>query len=171
MSKRPRPGLPAAPDSEEDEGELYVPLKRRRELSRASVEEKARLLRRVHARDSTEDMEVDESERKPSAAAAPAPVVRKAADRHTTESLLTVASKLREEEALNPHADRDRAKREEENMLHQVSALQKPSLVSAVEHAKGIVYTESLTTSWRPPAHIRAMGNDAAVSECLCVLV
>lgn len=47
----------------------------------------------------------------------------------------------------------EKQKREEESILHNIQETR--ALMSVGELAKGVVYTESLTTGWRPPRYIR----------------
>ena len=51
--------------------------------------------------------------------------------------------------------EEEKRRRTEADLLAQVEQIQVPSLVSAKEHAEGIVYTQPLKTDWRPPRHIR----------------
>ena len=55
----------------------------------------------------------------------------------------------------NIFSEEERRRRMEADLLAQVEQVQVPSLVSAKEHAEGIVYKEPLKTDWRPPRHIR----------------
>lgn len=48
-------------------------------------------------------------------------------------------------------------KEEEEKLLAEVERVQVQALVSAEEHARGIVYREPIKTDWRPPPKVRAM--------------
>lgn len=47
----------------------------------------------------------------------------------------------------------EKQKREEESILHNIQETR--ALMSVGELAKGVIYTESLTTGWRPPRYIR----------------
>jgi len=49
---------------------------------------------------------------------------------------------------------------EEGKILSSIDNQFKP-LMSVKELAKGVTYTDSMTTGWRPPAHIRALDEDA----------
>ena len=71
------------------------------------------------------------------------------------KSLLEQAQELKREAALHQETPEERARREEQKLL---SALEnRKKLMTDQELAKGIVYTEALKTSWRPPRHIREM--------------
>lgn len=54
-------------------------------------------------------------------------------------------------------SEEDRIRKEEADLLAQVTQVQKPSLVSAKEHAWGIRYSEPLETDWRPTGKYRSM--------------
>ncbi|RKP07822.1 P-loop containing nucleoside triphosphate hydrolase protein [Thamnocephalis sphaerospora] len=60
---------------------------------------------------------------------------------------------------------RQRHKTEEDKLLEEEQKIleahkQKKQLASAAELAQGIEYTEAMQTSWRPPAHIRALSEE-----------
>lgn len=94
-----------------------------------------------------------------SLAALPRSVAPAPAPARATESLLDQVRRQRAEATDVDEIEEEKKKlvAEEAALLEQVTKIQKPSLVSAEEHAKGIAYTESLTTDWRPPPHLRGM--------------
>lgn len=58
--------------------------------------------------------------------------------------------------------DRDEAEKlrdEEEKILQSVT---QTALITASEIAKGVIYTEPIKTSWRPPRHIQRLSEDDA---------
>ncbi|KAJ1461574.1 P-loop containing nucleoside triphosphate hydrolase protein [Pelagophyceae sp. CCMP2097] len=89
-----------------------------------------------------------------------------AAEENVPRTLLTEAAELRaHNETLNPDVvRRTRQQEEEAYMLKEASRVQTNALQSAQEIATDKVYTESLVTEWKPPAHIRDMPASAAAA-------
>eukprot|EP00940_MAST-03C_sp_MAST-3C-sp2_P001262 g1262.t1 len=79
------------------------------------------------------------------------------APKRPKRSLLDVAAEMKRANAANPNYELEKRAKEELMMIDQVTTMQSKALLSVAERAKGIVYTESLKTSWRPPCHIREM--------------
>jgi len=79
------------------------------------------------------------------------------APKRSQRSLLDIAAEMKKANAANPNYQLEKRVAEEMRMLDQVTTVQVPALIPVAERAKGIVYTESMKTSWRPPKHIRNM--------------
>jgi len=75
------------------------------------------------------------------------------------QSLLEQATKLKQTLST---VDRERAaqKEEENRILREASKVQTNALQAASELAKGVIYTESLPTSWTCPRHILNQGEE-----------
>jgi ATP-dependent RNA helicase DDX41 len=81
-------------------------------------------------------------------------------DESNAQSLLAQATALRH--ALTSSEREALAKKEEENrILKEASKVQTNALQAASELAQGVVYTESLPTSWTCPGHILDQGETA----------
>ena len=74
-------------------------------------------------------------------------------------SLLEQSQELKKEAALNQETPEERARKEEQKLLLALENRKK--LMTDQELAKGVVYTEAIKTSWRPPRHIREMDEKA----------
>ena len=74
-----------------------------------------------------------------------------------TKSLLEQAAKLRQTMTQEERAKLSRQE-EETRILREASKIQTNALQAASERAQGIVYMDSLPTSWRCPRHILAQG-------------
>ncbi|ORY82321.1 DEAD-box protein abstrakt [Leucosporidium creatinivorum] len=143
----PPPAQPTYSLDDEDDAPAYVPVKKRREalltklaskhVGGAQIADQQRL---------EEEAEREEREREE----------KEGKKQRTAQTLLQEAQEVKRLKAIADAAktDADRKREEEEKILAAQSAGQK-ALAGAEELAKGIVYTERLTTSWRPPAYIR----------------
>ncbi len=94
----------------------------------------------VAAKDKDDDEEEEEEE-------------EVAAPKRSTRALLDEARELREQEKYADKSEAEKLAEEERQILEAHAARKK--LASANELAKGIAYTEPLTTSWRPPRFVR----------------
>jgi ATP-dependent RNA helicase DDX41 len=169
MSSLGKRGADASPVHDgNDEGDdndmsgLFIPLKHRRKMA----QQPAHQLKSVKAK-TLDERAAEVLAATASLGGVAAPEVDKAADlgitvvpeaapERPTESLLSIANRLRAEHKLvEPNAEND-----EKILLEHINDQRVP-LASAEEHAKGIVYTESLPSSWRPPAHYREMPESA----------
>ena len=158
-------------DSDEEE-ELYVPLKerRRREEERLREFQSKRRGGGGSSKRRKEEFSSEEEDTKTTSTdVAPPPQKRKREEeeeekhqttkslRETKRSLLDIAAEKRLTNASNPRYELEKKIREEERMMEKATTIQAPALISVAERAKGITYTESIKTSWRPPRHIREM--------------
>ncbi|KAG0261414.1 hypothetical protein DFQ27_002971 [Actinomortierella ambigua] len=77
-----------------------------------------------------------------------------------TISLIEQSAEIRKQQmhAEEQKTDAQKALEEEEKLLKAVS--ERKQLASAEELSKGIKYTESLKTTWRPPRHYREMSEE-----------
>eukprot|EP00771_Trimastix_marina_P003022 gnl/Trimastix_PCT/4203.p1 GENE.gnl/Trimastix_PCT/4203~~gnl/Trimastix_PCT/4203.p1 ORF type:complete len:624 (+),score=239.21 gnl/Trimastix_PCT/4203:39-1874(+) len=131
-SKRPRTS--PFDDDEEEEAPTFVPLRQRREQLKHKLQ---RIMPSLG--------ELAEE----SAAAIAAAAKRR--------SLLEQAEKIKEAEG---EADPQETQvKEEKHILQQLTETARP-LMSVLELAKGIVYTDPMKTSWTPPGYIRQMTED-----------
>ena len=146
--------------SDEDEP-LYVPLKERRRRE----EERLREFQ-TKRRGGKRRKEVSESDEETETKTTSQPQKRKREEKeqHTTKSLretkrslLDIAAEKQLTNASNPRYELEKKIKEEERMMEKATTIQAPALISVAERAKGITYTESIKTSWRPPRHIREM--------------
>ena len=161
----------------DDDGEEYIPLKERRaqQASRQNAAKRARLGQSAAEVDAIAASETDAaaSSAAPSGAvggaaaaasslssAAAAPVSAagnfEMGGARSGVSLLDAVRAATERGAFDV-SDTEKRRKEEAELLARVTSAQVMSLVSAKEHAQGIVYTEPLKTDWRPPAHLRRM--------------
>ncbi|KAI8909445.1 hypothetical protein PhCBS80983_g00726 [Powellomyces hirtus] len=137
MSKRTRDEDDATVtfDADVDDYVPYVPVRERRADKYRKI---ASTLRRPTEPDhSDHDSDRDEPQAGP----------------RSTVALIDQAAEMRKAE--KPKSELQREYELEQEILQ--AQTQKKALFSAAELAKDVHYTESLTTSWRPPAHIRAM--------------
>ncbi|TFK95698.1 P-loop containing nucleoside triphosphate hydrolase protein [Pterulicium gracile] len=150
----------------DDDGyEPYIPLAQRKEARLKKLAtwganaEKQRLIQRQKEREEQEDEEREEQRRKDKA--------RK--ERTLLLEAQEVHSKRAQEEA-GKTADQ-KAQEADEEILAAIASRRK--LASDMELAKGITYTEALTTSWRPPHYIRNRSEQehAGIREKFHILV
>ena len=73
--------------------------------------------------------------------------------------MLEQSQDLKKEALLNQETPEERARREEQKLLLALENRKK--LMTDSELAKGVVYTDAIKTSWRPPRHIREMDEKA----------
>ncbi|KAK4698196.1 ATP-dependent RNA helicase DDX41, partial [Phenoliferia sp. Uapishka_3] len=130
---------------DEDDYVPYVPVKKQREALLTKLSSKHAVGGAPEKRKSEEELQREDEERNGKA------------QRGNAQTLLMEAQEVKRQQAIQDAAktDADRKREEEEKILAAQSAAQK-ALGGAEEIAKGIVYTERMTTSWRPPAYIRA---------------
>jgi ATP-dependent RNA helicase DDX41 len=129
---------------------LYVPLKKRRAAQLAhlshvagasiSLGEAGGLLSRKE-REESERLEAERA--------------RAAESARANKSLVDIALELK---AARGHEETEQEKelQDEQMLLNHVTADRAP-LLGVKQNAKGIIYTESIETGWRPPRHIRAL--------------
>ncbi|SCV74116.1 BQ2448_6548 [Microbotryum intermedium] len=128
---------------------LYVPVKKRREalLSKLATKQlgvAASVLEKQHMveKELQEEQEREQREGKK--------------QRGNAQTLLIEAQEVKRMKALQDAAKTDADKRkEEEDAILAAQAAKQKALAGAEEIAKGIVYTERLKTTWRPPKLIR----------------
>ncbi|GAA5998748.1 uncharacterized protein JCM10292_007204 [Rhodotorula paludigena] len=140
---------PADPYAFDDDAPVYVPLKQRRNQLVAKLAAKgggatAAAEKRKHEEEEDERRErerlEDDARRK----------------KREQQTLLMEAQEVKRLKAIEEAAKSEQQKREEEEakiLLAQEAA--RKQLAGAEELAKGIVYTERMKTSWRPPHYIR----------------
>lgn len=143
-----------APDevpSEETEP-LYVPLKKRRaaQLAHLSAVSGSALTLSGGGSALLSRKEREESERQAAAAAAAA------AEAQANKSLVDIALELRAARGGRDETQEEKDAQEEAQVLSHITADRAP-LLGVRQNAKGIVYTDSMETGWRPPRHIRAL--------------
>mmetsp|Transcript_1654 Transcript_1654/g.5801 ORF Transcript_1654/g.5801 Transcript_1654/m.5801 type:complete len:633 (-) Transcript_1654:954-2852(-) len=148
---------------EEEDYEEYVPLRKRRMLEqerKLKVLDKFKATAAAPVADEEAPPQVEEDARgeDEDQKGTEEGVVDAGGER---KSLLVAATQMRKEGGVETELDKQ--KREEEELLRATT--QTKALMSAKEVAKGITYTESLKTGWRPPAHIRNM----SAAECQAI--
>uniref|UniRef100_A0A915P293 RNA helicase n=1 Tax=Meloidogyne floridensis TaxID=298350 RepID=A0A915P293_9BILA len=74
------------------------------------------------------------------------------------KSLLEKHNELLQQEQDDDREDDEKRREEEDKILQSVT--QTSALATVAEIAKGVKYTESIKTSWRPPRHIRNQTED-----------
>lgn len=158
-------GSGAAPgdNSSDDEYEEYVPLKERRAREEATRAAKRARLAGLDPDATTASDGVAAGHDKTSvgqAASAAAAAAQKSLvpsfEMGRAREGVSLFDQARAAALLNgPEDEDDKRRKAEADLLAQVEQIQMPSLVSAKEHAEGIVYTESLQTDWRPHRKIR----------------
>ena len=79
-----------------------------------------------------------------------------AAERSTLSLLEEVQEEKRRNEA-NPNYAAEEKAREEARLLATTTAITTNALTSVADRAGGVVYTESMPSSWRPPLKLRSM--------------
>eukprot|EP00743_Colponemidia_sp_Colp-15_P006469 GILK01006964.1.p1 GENE.GILK01006964.1~~GILK01006964.1.p1 ORF type:complete len:641 (-),score=141.44 GILK01006964.1:275-2146(-) len=122
----------------EEEEEEYVPVKIRKER------EMQRLMQKIKP--------LDEKKKEPAVPKEPVPAVTQRI------SLVDQAQILKKQAEAIPMDDEEinrRRMKEEEAQL--MASLEATPLMSVKERAKGIVYSDSIQTTWRPPHYIRNM--------------
>lgn len=122
----------------------YVPVKERKKMKEAKLLKlsRAHLLAKEEEKDSTHDEEEESSELGPNA--------------HI--SLLDQHSKLKQEAQARIETAREKQLKEEEKILESVA--EKTALMGVAELAKGVEYTDPITTGWRPPRYILERSED-----------
>ena len=126
---------------EEEDGEVYIPIKQRRAMKfqaqqAAGMQQKAEKKRGLVAETSSED-----------------------ASKPKKQSLLDQRAEMLATGSMVPLSKEEESKQEEVNILSSIDQNYKP-LMSVKELAKGVEYTQSMETGWRPPRHIRDMSED-----------
>ncbi|KAI9183642.1 DEAD-box ATP-dependent RNA helicase 35 [Blastocladiella emersonii ATCC 22665] len=137
------PDLPFEGEADDDVGELYVPVRLRKQAK----------LEKLQARKLLGSMDAAEDERKRREAAEAA-----AAAARRTESLMDQTLKMAEGQPVKSAQEVQLEK--EAELLKQL--LMKRQLASDKELAKGIKYDKAMETSWRPPRAILARGQEYA---------
>lgn len=129
---------------EADDGELYIPIKQRRAMKLKSQQDSIGLgaLQAKRQRGLVTSSSAADAENK-----------------HKKRSLLDErAEQLAKGDVVAMTAEEEK-KAEEGDILNSIDNQHKP-LMSVKEIAKGVEYTESMRTGWRPPAHIRALSEE-----------
>jgi hypothetical protein len=146
--------------ADDDDEEEYVPLKERRAREEAKRRAKrARLGGDVagpeEKPETSESTGFDRFVGDSSAATGPA-----------SESLFDASVRAnkavmgQDPEEVERHEEERRRREEEEELASQVARIQKPVLMSAKDHAQGVVYTEPYQTDWRPPRSYRKLSEE-----------
>lgn len=135
-------------EREEREGEdfvEYIPLKERREMQDRERMQRIR-------RPAPLDAEVEERK------VVKEVKVEKEEDDRPKRSLLEEAQEIKKKQKQNdPVSISEKEAQEEEEILNSIARTSVSTLVSVKEAAKGIVYTERITTDWKPPRYICAL--------------
>lgn len=137
-----------------DDHVTYVPLKQRkaewerkrreRLQKRKSSTRKAKIISKRAKREAE-----DAAARQAAIDAAPD------APKRSSVSLLDEANAIRKKMMQNPNWHLEKKKQEELRQVEEAKKVQVNALTAINEFAKGIVYTEPMPSSWRPPKHIR----------------
>ena len=124
---------------EDDDGEIYVPIKQRRAMKAAAMAQRAAGLQQKEKRPRGLVAESSESTSAPK-----------------KQSLLDQRAEMLATGSLVPLSKEEESKAEETQILSSIDSNFKP-LMSVQELATGVTYSESMETGWRPPSHVRAM--------------
>ncbi|GAA5935415.1 DEAD/DEAH box helicase [Sporobolomyces koalae] len=158
----PPPADPYALSDLEDDSKLYVPVKQRRTqlLNKLGGAAAASVKRRTEE----EDQEREERERERQEEHN-----KKLRERTLLVEAQEVKRKRAEQEALKTEQQK---KAEEEAAILAAQEASRKTLAGAEELAKGIVYTERMTASWRPPHYIarRSEEENEAIREKFHIL-
>ncbi|GAA96600.1 uncharacterized protein L969DRAFT_94943 [Mixia osmundae IAM 14324] len=129
----------------DDAGEVYIPIKKRRELQLQQLAGKTGSASRL--RDARHgDLSDDE----------PEVVIRQSTTgRPAAQTLLQEAQEVKRVKAESDATKTSSQRKDEEEAALLQSIANKKKLASDLELAKGIVYREPLKTSWRAPRYIR----------------
>ncbi|KAE8216468.1 hypothetical protein CF327_g309 [Tilletia walkeri] len=131
-------------DDEEDDStrrSAYIPLKQRKLQEIQAISAKRSSSQRAGPGETGRNEEEEEE-------------VQDRGVQQGTKSLLAEARALREAEPQDSKSLAEKEAEEERKILEAHAARTK--LASAAELAKGVIYTESIKTSWRPPSFIRS---------------
>ncbi|XP_077992382.1 putative ATP-dependent RNA helicase DDX41 [Glandiceps talaboti] len=127
-------------DSDDDDYVPYVPLKQRKqhEVEKAKKFLNRKLMVQTKQKKNIEKEEIEEVE-------GPRPNV----------SLLDQHSELKKKAEVSKETKKDKQLQEEDKILQSIQ--EQKALMTVKELAKGITYTESIRTGWRPPRYILEM--------------
>ncbi|KAG2747484.1 P-loop containing nucleoside triphosphate hydrolase protein [Suillus brevipes Sb2] len=134
-------------DDEDDDYVPYVPVAQRREAKLAKLSSLSTVSDRTKAKKQLEELlEREDAEREEE---------RQREKTRKERPLLMEAQEVHERKAAE-NAKKTEVEKEEEADAEILAAIaSRRKLASDLELAKGISYTDSLTTSWRPPKYIR----------------
>lgn len=149
-----------AKDADSDDEPLYVPLKERRRLREEKLRRSQKRRRGDAATEEDDDSGDSSSEQQREKRRREMELSEESERKNKSRSLLDVAAEMKRANAANPNYELEKRLEEEQRMLDQVTTVQKPALVSVAERAKGVTYTESIRTSWRPPRKLREMSEE-----------
>ncbi|XP_031563037.1 probable ATP-dependent RNA helicase DDX41 [Actinia tenebrosa] len=128
---------------DDDDYEPYVPLKERKKME---LQKKEKLLKRKTTLEKKEEKDTKKSlENDEGQFSAPVPNV----------SLLDQHSELKKIAEAVKETHYDKQLKEEEKILESIA--ERKALMAVGEIAKGIVYTESIKTGWKPPKYVLSM--------------
>lgn len=157
-------------DDDDGDEPLYVPLKERRRIEEERLHEFQQMRRGQGKRRNSSTSPSPSRDRRSrengnSRETSPPPRKRERIEekeetqshQRPKRSLLDIAAEKKLNNASNPNYELEKRVQEEERMMEKAAVIQAPALLSVSERAKGITYTESIKTSWRPPRHIREM--------------
>lgn len=132
-------------DSDDDDYVPYIPIKERKKLQVAQVEQFARSRMPSKFQQRLENAEVAEAEEDDAVQLGP----------KSNVSLLDQHSRLKMEAEAGKETAREKLLKEEEKILESVA--EKKALMAVSELAKGIEYHDPLKTGWHPPRYIMEM--------------
>ena len=133
----------AAGLDDDDDGEVYIPIKQRRAMKLQAQQAAGLQLR-------------DAREKRPRGLTAD---TNEETSKPKKQSLLDQRAEMLASGSMVPLSKEEESKQEESQILSSIDHNFKP-LMSVKELAKGVTYNESMKTGWRPPRHIREMGDD-----------
>ena len=142
-SEKESPSYTAPTDGPTED--LYIPLKKRKALELSHLSNVAGTALALATR-----KEREEAERAAQAAAAAA------AQAEANKSLVDIALELKKARGGREETKEEKEAQEEQQLLNHLTADRAP-LMGVRQNAKGIVYTDSMETGWRPPRKIRAL--------------
>lgn len=133
----------------------YVPLKRRREAAKASAHRRKReKLSRVRGLYGYAEEEMEKKDAQSSVGMDAISATDLRAKTSLVDQAIKQSALAREAGLSEAEIERNAAAEEEARLMDSVTRVQVPALVSVEERAKGIKYTEAMTTGWRPSSRV-----------------
>jgi len=133
--------MPGDEDDDDDDGEVYIPIKQRRAMKL----QQQQAVGQIQSRDKrARGLQADTAED---------------AGKPKKRSLLDERAEQLASGDMVPLSKEEEKIQEEGNILSAIDTNYRP-LKSVKEIAKGVEYSEAMSTGWRPPAHIRHMSEE-----------
>ena len=131
-------------DDDDDGGEVYIPIKQRRAMKLQAQQAAGLQLRDANEKKRARGLVAETSEE---------------TSKPKKQSLLDQRAEMLASGSMVPLSKEEESKQEETQILSSIDQNFKP-LMSVKELAKGVTYSESMKTGWRPPRHIRETSDE-----------